>query len=102
MLETWGRSDPVLRISQVVAVLFQLYTYTLFARILLSWIPVNPTNPTVRSLFRFIYDMTEPVMRPFRQVLPPIGGLDLSPLLLFLLLRWLARAVVSLLWGLGL
>lgn len=92
----------MLRVSAVVAMLFQLYSLTLLARIILSWVQavvhIDPYNPVVR----FIYDMTEPVMRPFRQILPPIGGLDLSPILLFMLLNWVANMLVSTLRGLGL
>ncbi len=58
-------------------------------RVLLSWFPVDAQNPIVRIIF----DVTEPVLVPFRRVLPKIGMIDLSPLAALLLLGFLARAV---------
>ena len=60
----------------------------IFARIILSWIRVNPYNPAVK----FIIELTEPVLGLFRRLIPPFGMLDLSPIAAFFaveLLRWL-------------
>jgi YggT family protein len=61
---------------------FNLYRAILMARILLSWFPVRWDKQPMK----FIHDATEPVMEPFRKILPPLGGLDLSPILLFMVL----------------
>lgn len=86
-----------LSVYSIVDVMFRLYSYTLLARIFVSWFPVSRDNAVVR----FIYDMTEPVMRPFRRVLPPVGGLDFSPWLLFFVLNWLRNVVLEMIRGMG-
>jgi YggT family protein len=64
--------------------LFELYTWILIARFLLTWIPnVDYSHPVVR----FIHKATDAVVRPFRGLVPPLGGIDLSPLVMFLVLR---------------
>ena len=62
--------------------LIGLYKLILIARILLTWLPaINWYNQP----FRFLAAVTDPVMEPFRRLIPPIGGIDFSPILLFLL-----------------
>jgi len=67
-----------------------LYAYQiiLFARILMSWFPHPPDS--LRPVFRFVYSLTEPVLRLVRPLIPPFriggGAMDLSPLLVFVLL----------------
>lgn len=59
----------------------QVYQLLLLARVLMSWIPnLDPNNPIARML----YQVTEPVLAPIRNALPPLGGVDLSPLVVFL------------------
>jgi len=68
----------------------------LFARIILSWFPVDPGSP-VATVFGFLYAITEPVLGPIRRVVPPLGmggmGLDLSPLIVFFAIRILQRFI---------
>jgi YggT family protein len=54
-------------------------------RVLLSWFPIDPSNPLIRVLF----EVTEPVLAPFRRVIPRIGMFDLSPLAALLVLQLL-------------
>ena len=59
----------------------QVYQMILLARVLMSWIPkLDINNPIVR----FLYRVTEPVLAPIRNALPQMGGIDLSPLVVFL------------------
>jgi YggT family protein len=57
--------------------LIDLYTIVILATVILSWIRLSPGNPLSQLLHR----LTEPVLAPARRVIPPLGGLDLSPLL---------------------
>lgn len=69
-----------------------LYKMVLIARILLTWLPgINWYNQP----FRFLSAITDPVMEPFRRLIPPIGGIDFSPMLLFFALELLQQALVS-------
>jgi YggT family protein len=87
------RSD----IASYVDALFLVYIILIFARILLSWIPRMPYNPTLSAIVKFIHEVTDPYLNLFRRVLPPVGGggfaLDLSPIIgVFVLL--ILRAIV--------
>ncbi|MCY4019893.1 MAG: YggT family protein [Chloroflexi bacterium] len=59
----------------------QVYQLILLARVLMTWIPnLDYNNP----IARFLYQATEPVLAPIRKALPQMGGIDLSPLVVFL------------------
>jgi len=80
----------------MLGLLVNIYFFALLAMIILSWVAAGSRHPAIYLL----YQITEPVMAPFRKVLPPMGGLDLSPILVFVLiniiqiaLRHLAQAV---------
>jgi YggT family protein len=77
-LDFWLRTFAVL--------LLQVLNLAILIRVLLSWFPINPSNPLVRLIF----DITEPVLAPFRRVIPTIGMIDLSPLAAILVLGVLA------------
>jgi YggT family protein len=55
----------------------QIYVLVLFARAVLSWFPYNRDSP-FNPVRRVIFTLTEPVLAPFRRIIPPIGMLDLS------------------------
>src|SRR4029077_16151541 len=63
------------------------------ARIVVSWLNVNPWNPAVRWLRRIV----DPILRPFRRILPAFGGIDFSPLLAILVIFFVARLLQSVL-----
>ena len=70
------------------------YYIILFARIILSWATMAwSPPPSVAPAVRVIYDLTEPVLGLFRRYIPPLGGLDLSPFFVFIILRVLSGAV---------
>ena len=69
----------------------QVYQMILLARVLMSWLPnLNPNNP----IARFLYQVTEPVLAPIRSALPPMGGIDLSPLVVFLGISVIMQLVI--------
>ena len=66
---------------EVLYLALSAYQLILLARVLMSWLPnLDPNNP----IARFLYRATEPVLAPIRSALPPMGGIDLSPLVVFL------------------
>ncbi|GGB33975.1 YggT family protein [Tistrella bauzanensis] len=75
----------------------EIYTWILIASVILSWLVafnvVNTRNQVVFMIGSVIERMTEPVLRPIRNFLPSLGGLDLSPLVLLLLLNFLKIVV---------
>ena len=90
-------------IADYVDALFLVYLILIFARILLSWIPRMPYNPVLSAVVGFIHDVTDPFLRLFRRVLPPVGGggfaLDLSPIIATIVLIIARSIIVGLIRG---
>jgi YggT family protein len=79
-------------IVRLLVTAIQLYSLVLVARIILSWIPsINRSQPIVF----FLYQITEPVLDPVRRVIPPLGMIDISPIVVFIGLRILQRILLS-------
>ncbi len=78
--------------ADVINLLFTLLWLLILARIILSWMGMSPYQ---NSLFRVVFDLTEPLMAPFRRLIPPMGGLDFSPILLLLLVDLVRRVLLS-------
>ncbi|NLF80573.1 MAG: YggT family protein [Clostridia bacterium] len=78
-------------IISLVRVVFGVYYFLLFARVIFSWIRVSDNVFT-----RFVYDVTEPVMSIFRRLFPPRPSfpLDLSPILAFIVLQLLETIII--------
>ena len=74
---------------RILSAVLSLYYYVILARVLISWFNPNPYNPIVDAIYR----LTEPVLAPIRRVLPPMGGFDLSPLVVFFILMFLRKIV---------
>ncbi|GAB4442872.1 MAG: hypothetical protein Kow00120_11950 [Anaerolineae bacterium] len=66
---------------QLIQLVFYLWQLMLLARILLSWVQVDPYNPIVQ----FLFSVTEPILRPIRELLPQTGMFDFSPLVAIIL-----------------
>lgn len=80
----------------LVRLLFQAFYVLLIIRVVLSWLPgAGQNHPAVG----FVYRATSPLLTPIRRVMPPVGGLDLSPLVAILLLTLVQSLVMSLLEG---
>ena len=77
-----------------------LYVYILIASAILSWLiafnVVNERNPIVAQIGDFLYRVTEPALRPIRRILPNLGGIDISPIILILGLFFLRNLVFEL------
>ena len=69
----------------MLAQLIDLYSLIVLGAVIISWIQLPPTNPAAV----FLRAMTEPVLDPIRRVLPPMGGIDFSPLVLLFGLQFL-------------
>jgi YggT family protein len=78
--------------AALLHLVLNIYIWILIARAILSWVSPDPYNPIVR----FLYRVTEPVLRPIRNLLPLQGlGLDLSPMILLLIIYVLDSFLVS-------
>ncbi|HTQ83548.1 MAG TPA: YggT family protein [Pseudolabrys sp.] len=81
----------------LVDTLISLYIWILIAAAVLSWLiafnVVNTRNPIVHSIGDFLYRITEPALRPIRNILPNLGGLDISPVILIIGLLFLKQLI---------
>ena len=77
----------------LIQLLFDLYIIILLARMLLSWVQVDPRNPIVN----LINQLTEPLLGPIRRMLPQSGGLDFSPMVSFFVVLVAEQIVLMLL-----
>ena len=80
-----------------ISLLLTLYIYVLIAAAVMSWLlafnVVNPYNQVVRNIGEVLHRLTEPALRPIRNLLPNLGGIDISPVILILLLLFLERLI---------
>jgi YggT family protein len=71
----------------IVCTALSLYTFILFVRIILSWVAMAwSPPPSLAPVMRVIFDLTEPVLGFARRYIPPVGMLDISPIVVFLLI----------------
>ncbi len=77
--------------------IINIYIWLLIASAVLSWLiafnVVNTRNPIVHSVGEFLYRATEPLLRPIRNMMPNLGGLDVSPVILIIALLFLERFI---------
>lgn len=79
-------------LSTFVSILAQVLSITILARILLSWIPSLQQS----RLGQLIYEITEPILGPIRRVIPPLGMIDLSPMIALLLIQMVSGLLLRL------
>lgn len=82
----------------VLDLLVKIYFFALLGMIVLSWLAPGASNPATYLM----YQITEPLMAPFRNILPTMGGLDFSPILVFILINIVQIALRNVAAGLGL
>lgn len=85
-------------ILDIVLIALNLYTWAVIGSAVLSWLiafnVINMRNDVVRSLASALYQLTEPAMRPIRRILPNLGTLDISPIILLLLIMLIERVIM--------
>lgn len=75
-------------VVQIIFLILWIFELALLARVVLSWFPnVDRSNP----LIQLLYDVTEPILRPIREMLPQNSMIDFSPLVVFLIIQLLMR-----------
>ena len=88
----------MLALFQTIDLALNLYTWILIGSAIFSWLyafnVINSSNQFVNAIGSFLYNVTEPVLRPIRRIMPDLGGIDISPIIVLLLIFFLR----SLLW----
>jgi len=83
---------------RLVSDAIQLLTLLIIVRAVLSWIPnVDHGHPLIRWIMR----VTDPILEPIRRAIPPLGGFDLSPIIAILLVQFIGKLLIQLLFSLA-
>ncbi|MGV1836565.1 YggT family protein [Rhizobium rhizogenes] len=85
----------MLALFRTIDLALNLYIYVLIASAIFSWLyafnVINSSNQFVNSVGNFLYAVTEPVLRPIRRILPNLGGIDISPIIVLLIIFFLQQ-----------
>jgi len=81
------------QIVQLINIVFEVLTWLIIIRCVLSFVRHDPYQP----LIRFIYEVTEPIMGPFRRLIPATSGIDFSPIIAVFAVTMVQRLVIQLL-----
>lgn len=91
-------SSPLFLLASTVAQFLNIYMVLIFIRILLSWFPnVNLYDPPLS----IISQLTDPYLNLFRSFIPPLGGIDFSPIIAIFLLQFVAQIIPSLIYSMA-
>ncbi len=86
-------------LADLIYVVFSIYIYVLIATAIVSWLTafniLNTQNQFIYTLLGYLYRVTEPALRPIRRLVPALGGVDLSPMILILILYFVRNLVVD-------
>ncbi|WP_294534823.1 YggT family protein [uncultured Rhodoblastus sp.] len=89
----------LLPLFRVINMAIDLYWWVIIVMALMSWLlafdVINMRNDLVRSVWNGVNALTEPALRPIRRFIPPIGGMDISPIILLLLLSFIQMELVE-------
>ena len=89
--------QPMRALLDIVLIVLDLYIWLLIASAILSWLiafnVVNTRNQFVSAVAEFLYRITEPLLAPIRSFLPNLGGLDISPIILILIIMFAERVI---------
>ncbi|MBO6902984.1 MAG: YggT family protein [Rhizobiaceae bacterium] len=89
----------MLALIQTVVLAIDIYWWLIIASAIFSWLyafnVVNPRNQFVGSIGNALYRITEPALRPIRRILPDLGGIDISPIILLLILFFLRQFILT-------
>jgi len=85
-------------VLDIILLVLQIYIWLLIAAAVLSWLiafnVVNTNNQVVSTIGEFLYRITEPLLRPIRSLLPNLGGIDVSPVILILLILFIENVII--------
>jgi YggT family protein len=88
----------MIELLQFISYLLTIYVYVVIAMAILSWLiafnVVNTRNAVVRMIAELLYRLTEPALRPIRSLLPNMGGIDISPIILFLIILFIQSVIL--------
>ncbi len=89
----------IFALLSTISLILGLVWWVFLIMIIMSWLisfnVINTRNQFVATVWRVINQVTDPILRPIRRVVPPMGGLDLSPLIVFIIIFFLQQLIAS-------
>lgn len=90
-------------LAYLISVSIQIYIYIIIAEVAISWLLVfdiiNANNPQAQNLLKLLKKATDPVYKPLRKYIPPIGGIDITPLIVIIGLTVIGQIVTGALYS---
>src|SRR6188768_1857423 len=84
-------------VLDIILLILEIYRWVLIAMIIMSWLisfnVINTRNPFVEGVWRVLNQLTEPVLRPIRRVMPNFSGLDISPIIAFIVIFFIEQII---------
>ena len=84
---------------KVVVLALDIYIFLIIASAIMSWLVafnvINTRNQFVRMIWEFLWRITEPALRPIRRFVPTFGGVDISPIILFLIIYFIQMLLID-------
>ena len=77
--------------ASLIELFLLMFTLLILARVLMSWVQVDPYHPVAQ----FIYQATEPILKPVREVLPPAAGFDFSPIVVLIIAQVVGNIIIN-------
>ncbi len=91
-------------IGQLLIFILDVYFYIIIASVIISWLiafeVLNVKNPQAQNLIKLLNKLTEPVYKPLRKFIPPIGGIDITPIIVIFAIFLLQNLIVRLMYNL--
>lgn len=84
-------ANLLLAIAQILDIMLSVYMWIIIIAALISWVSPDPYNPIVR----FLYSITDPVLRPIRRRIGILSGIDISPLIVILIILFIRRFLIA-------
>ena len=89
----------MIALLQTLSMLLSLVWWVFLIMIIMSWLisfnVINTRNQFVAGVWRTLNQVTEPILRPIRRIIPPVGGLDLSPIIVFVIIFFLQSFIAN-------
>jgi YggT family protein len=93
----------MIALIQTIVMALDIYWWIIIASAIFSWLyafnVVNSRNQFVGSVGNMLYRLTEPALRPIRRFMPDLGGIDISPIILLLILFFIRQFLVTTVWS---
>ena len=85
----------LMTISMILTIIWWIFLIMIIMSWLINFNVINTRNQFVASVWRVVNQITEPILRPIRRIVPPVGGLDLSPIIVFVIIFFLQSFIAN-------